>query len=128
MKTTDLTQFRQEISNYLQDLDTIATDSLPKPVIADWIMSVYTTFDREKVITNRLQGLSGYYDGDYIPEYDYSIVLSHYRIAIINNLTGIASWFEVREVITYEDEFEDIDTLVNALNVVLLRLQFNEEW
>ncbi len=128
MKTTDLNQLRKQISEYLQDTDIFAADHLPKPVLCDWIVGVYSTFDREKVVTNRLQGLSGYYDGEYISEFDYSVIVSHYRIAVVNNLTGVASWFKVRDVIAYEDQEDDIDSLVNALSVVLLRLQFNEDY
>lgn len=83
--------------------------------LAEWCVSIYTQFDKVKVITTRLLS----------DELDCSIIVSQTQISCIINTEKQASRYKPDAMILYDNLTEDINNLLINLDMVMLRAELS---
>lgn len=112
METNDLNKLYQTASALIETNNYHALLYVPVKQLAMWCVRCIEQYHQRKVITERIYGYQ-----------DLSIILSDSRLSVILNETGTQSWVKAENIITNEDTEADIDSLMQALDYVLIRLE-----
>ncbi len=112
METKDLNKLYQTASALIESHEFHALQYATLDQLAMWCVRCIENYNQRKVLTERIYG-----------HQDLSIILSDNRLSVILNDTGQQSWVKVENLITYEDIELDIDSLMQALDYVLIKIE-----
>lgn len=114
MKQTDYTTVYETALSFYEYNDCYAKQYITVQNLALWFLTIYMMYDHCKVVTTRLVG-----------EQDFAIIVSHYKMSAIWNNKRTHSWVKHVNMLEYEDLDNDLASVTEVLDFVLMRLIFN---